>query len=265
VRGRFFADDDRLGREPVALISEAFARSFFGGDDPIGSRLRVSGGTNQYARIIGVVGDIRDQSLEQAPRPMYFMAQAQAVATTGDAIRQATFVLRSDRDPSLLGAALRGVIREVDPSLPVYAVRTYEGAVAQSVARPRFATLLLAVFATFGLGLGWLGVYGVLAYTVAERTVELGIRRALGAPSSGLIRLVLVQGLRPVFVGVGAGLLTAAAASGVLRAQLFGVSPTDPATYVVVATGVLAAALLACMTPTLRALRVSPLAALRDR
>jgi putative ABC transport system permease protein len=179
-------------------------------------------------------------------------------------MRQVTFILQTSTDPAALAEPVRAIVREVDPSLPVYNARTYDAAVARTVARPRFTALLLSVFAAFGLALGALGVYGVLAYTVAERTHELGIRRALGAPAGGLVRLMLWRGLTPVVVGVGAGVLTALALSGLLQEQLFGIAPTDKATYVATVVGVLATSIAACLIPTRRALRVSPVVALRE-
>jgi putative ABC transport system permease protein len=148
--------------------------------------------------------------------------------------------------------------------LPVSPIRTYDDGVARTLAQRRFTALLLAVFALFGLGLGVLGVYGVLAYTVAERTQEIGLRRALGAPGGRVLRMVLVQGLTPVVLGIALGTAATFSARRVLETQVFGISPTDLGTYAMVAAGVLAAAVLACLLPARRALRVSPLVALRD-
>lgn len=266
VRGRFFSTADSRQAEPVAVVTEAFARTFFGGTDPLGQRIRVSGDAgNRYARIVGLAGDLRDQSLDKVPRPMYFLALAQMPETEGGVARQCTFVLRTAGDPAALAAPLRAAIRDLDPSLPLYGVRTYDAAMAETVARRRLTTLLLAVFAAFGLAIGLLGIYGVLAYTVAERTQELGLRRALGAPTPRLVRFVLTQGLTPVVIGIVAGLVAARAAHGVIRAQLFGISSTDGVTYLMVTAGVLAAAVVACLVPAGRALRISPLTALRDQ
>jgi putative ABC transport system permease protein len=145
----------------------------------------------------------------------------------------------------------------------VFAIRTLDDTVSTDVARPRFATLLLTMFAAFGLAIGLVGIYGVLAYTIAERTQELGIRRALGATAPGLVRLMLKQGLLPVGVGAVVGLAAAYAARNLIGTQLYGIAPTDALTYVVVAVGVLVSAILACLVPMRRALRVSPLTALR--
>jgi putative ABC transport system permease protein len=265
VRGRFFTREDREGRENVAVVTEAFARKFFANQEVLDRRIRVSGNDKlAWARVVGIAGDIRDQDLDREPRPMYFLAHAQAPATAGGAMQQASFVLRTAGEPTAVAGAARAAIRELDPSLPLYAIRTYDAAIASAVAQPRFVTLLLSALAAFGLALGVVGVYGVLAFTVAERTHEIGIRRALGAPTNDLVRLMLVQGLAPVLVGVAAGCFAALSLSGTIRAQLFGVSPTDPATYAAVVIGVMLAAAVACLAPTYRALRVSLLTALRD-
>jgi ABC-type antimicrobial peptide transport system permease subunit len=143
-------------------------------------------------------------------------------------------------------------------------IRTFEDGVAQTLAQRRFTSVLLTMFAGFGLGLGVLGVYGVLAYTVAERRQEIGLRRALGAPGARVLLLVLSQGLTPVVVGILVGIGATLSARSVLGTQLYGISPTDVQTYALVAVSVLIAAVLACLIPARRALRVSPLVALRD-
>jgi putative ABC transport system permease protein len=264
VRGRFFTPEDRAGRESVAVVTETFERKFFAGDDALDRRIRVTGDGNAWARIVGVAGDIRDESLNREPRPMYFLAHGQAPETIGGAMSQITFVLRTNTDPAALAAPVGSAIRALDPSLPLYAVRTYDAAIASAVAQPRFTTLLLTTLAAFGLALGVVGVYGVLAFTVTERTHEIGVRRALGAPTAGLARLMLREALTPVVFGVGAGSVVALTLSGLIRSQLFGISPTDLATHVVVALSVIAVAAVACLAPMGRALRVSPLTALRD-
>jgi putative ABC transport system permease protein len=266
VRGRFFTSDDRATSEPVALISEAFQRKYFAGEDPLGKRIRVAGNndTNAWARVVGVVADIRDESLETEPRPLYFMVYSQTPQVVRGSMRQVTLALRTDGDPIALAASLRRAVREIDPALPVSPIRTFEDGVARTLAQRRFTSLILTVFAGFGLGLGILGVYGVLAYTVAERRQEIGLRRALGAPGGRVLGLVLTQGLTPVVVGILVGIGATLSARSVIGTQLYGISPTDVQTYALVAAGVLIAAVLACLIPARRALRVSPLVALRD-
>jgi putative ABC transport system permease protein len=266
VRGRFFTSDDRATSEPVALISEALQRKYFPGEDPLGKRIRVAGNndTNAWARVVGVVADVRDQNLETEPRPLYFMVYSQTPQVVRGSMRQLTFALRTDGAPIALAESLRRAVGEIDPALPVSPIRTFEDGVAQTLAQRRFTSVLLTMFAGFGLGLGVLGVYGVLAYTVAERRQEIGLRRALGAPGARVLLLVLSQGLTPVVVGILVGIGATLSARSVLGTQLYGISPTDVQTYALVAVSVLIAAVLACLIPARRALRVSPLVALRD-
>jgi putative ABC transport system permease protein len=252
--------------EPVALVSEALQRKYFPGEDPLGKRIRVAGNndTNAWARVVGVVADVRDQNLETEPRPLYFMVYSQTPQVVRGSMRQLTFALRTDGVPIALAESLRRAVREIDPALPVSPIRTFEDGVAQTLAQRRFTSVLLTMFAGFGLGLGVLGVYGVLAYTVAERRQEIGLRRALGAPGARVLLLVLSQGLTPVVVGILVGIGATLSARSVLGTQLYGISPTDVQTYALVAVSVLLAAVLACLIPARRALRVSPLVALRD-
>ena len=265
VRGRFVTAEDRLGNEPVAVVTEAFERKFFGGEGALDRRIRVhQDDKNPWARIVGIAGDLRDQSLDVEPRPMYFLAHRQTPATIGNSMRQVTFVLQTSIDAATLAGPVRSTVRELDPALPPYEARTYDAAISSAVAQPRFAALLLSSLAAFGLALGALGVYGVLAFTVTERTHEIGLRRALGAPTSQLVRMILAQGLTPALAGIVVGLITALAARNVMRTQLFGISPTDTGTYLAVAVGVMIAALVACLVPLTRALRVSPVTALRE-
>jgi predicted permease len=265
VRGRFFTPEDRATTEPVALISDAFQRKYFPGVDPLGMRIRVAGNAaNAWARVVGIVADVRDQSLATEARPLYFMVHSQTPALIQGSMRQLTFALRTDGNPAALAGSLRTAIADIDRALPVSPIRTFDEGVARTLAQRRFTVVILTVFAVFGLGLGILGVYGVLAYTVAERTQEIGLRRALGAPGGRVLRLVLAQGLMPVAVGILVGIGATLSARRVLETQLFGISATDGQTYALVAAGVLIASVLACLLPARRALRVSPLVALRE-
>jgi hypothetical protein len=265
VRGRVIEDQDRAGAMSAVVITESFVDRFFGGDDPMGRRIRVAGGQGAWMTVVGVVGDMRDQSLATDPRPMYFAAHAQAPDTLGSPVASMAFVIRTagaSPGPEGLAPALRAIVKDLDPAIPVFSVTSYTDAVAGSVARPRFTSTLFALFASIGLILGAIGIYGVLAYTVAERTREIGIRRALGAPAGRLVRLILRQGMAPVVAGVVVGLGLALAGSRYLESLLFGVSTSDPSTYAGVAVAVLVTALLACLAPIRRALGVSPSVAL---
>lgn len=264
VRGRPFTRADDARAMPVTAINETMAARFFPGEDPVGRRIRVSGNTNPEAwmMIVGIVGDIRDQSLDGAPRPMYYLVHAQMAATMSGPARSLAIVTRAAAQDAVLGA-VRGVVHELDPALPVFDVQNLETIIAASVARPRFTTTLLGLFALIGLALGASGIYGVLSYTVSRRTQEIGIRRALGAPASRLMQDVVRQGMLPVAIGLLAGLGASFWTTTLHRSQLFGVSPTDAITYAAVTLAVLVVAFTACLLPARRALRVSPIVALR--
>jgi predicted permease len=264
VRGRAFEDTDDAGRQTVAIINQALADRFFPGEDPIGRRLRIAGDDGRpWSTIVGVAGSVRDQSLHEPVRSMYYMAHAQSAITAGTQTRSMDLIVRLAGPPETVVGSVRGVLAELDARLPFFRVQTYTEALADSTAQRRFATFLFGLFALIGLVLGATGIYGVLAYTVARRTKELGIRRALGAPSGGLIRLVAAQGFVPVAVGLAAGIAAARWMSRWIESQLFGIAATDLPTYALVAAGVLFVSAAACLVPARRALRVSPVTALR--
>ncbi len=266
VRGRVFSEQDNARNMPVAIVNEAMAGRFFNGEDPIGRRLRVAGITSAAAwmTIVGIVRDIRDEGLDTAARPTYYLAHAQAPVVIHGAFRSMSVLLRVAGSPEAMIPPVRAAVRDIDPSLPLFDVQTVESVIDRSVARPRFTTLLLALFALIGAVLGASGIYGVLAYTVARRTQELGIRRALGAPAQRLVTDILLRGMQPVAVGIIAGIIGSFWATRLLQTQLFAISPTDPATYALATAGVLLISLAACAVPALRALRISPVTALRS-
>jgi putative ABC transport system permease protein len=266
ARGRVFSGQDTVRSLPVAIITETLAARFFGGDDPIGRRIRVAGvsGRDAWMTVIGIVRDIRDQGLDTPPRPTYYLAHSQMPVTVQGSYRAMTVLLRVERAPESMIPALRAAVRELDPALPLFDVQTVDAVIDRSVARPRFTTLLLALFALIGAVLGASGIYGVLAYTVARRTQELGIRRALGAPAERLMLDILLRGMQPVALGLVAGIVGSLWTTRLLATELFGISPTDPGTYAVATAAVLMVSLAACALPAFRALRVSPLTALRS-
>ena len=263
IRGRFFASTDRAGSMPVTVINETMAARFFPGVDPIGRRIRVSGDQNAWMTIVGLAADIRDQFLDDPPRPMYYLLQAQTPVTARGPYSDLTLIVRSDAAPESLVPSIRDIIRQLDPKLPIYDAQSLEAVRALSVARPRFTTTLLTLFALVGIMLGATGIYGVLSYSVARRTQEIGIRRALGAAPGALFRDVMARGMQPVIVGLVLGLAASYWTMRVLANQLFEVSPTDSTTYALVAAGVILVSLIACAVPARRALRVNPIIALR--
>ena len=256
LRGRTFSDLDRAGAEPVIMMSQAATRSIWGEDDPIGKRVRFSPQA-QWMTVIGVTGDVRNRRLDETPSPILYRSLDQSsdwelallVRTRGEA-------------PGLAGTIAREV-RAVDPALPVYAVRTMDDLVAGAVAQRRFLMRILAVFGAAAVGLALLGIYGVISYSVSQRTREIGIRIAVGAQPRDVSRMVVRQGVTLTAVGAVVGLAGALALSQLIRSQLFGVQPFDPLTLVTVLIGMALVATAAAWLPARRAARVDPLIALR--
>ena len=265
ARGRVFTEQDDARAMTVGIINETMGARFFSGDDPIGRRVRISGVTTPegWMTIVGIARDIRDEALETSPRPTYYLVHSQVPKTLQGSYRTMSVLVRVDGSVDNATAALRGIVRELDPRLPVFDVQTVDSIIDKSVARPRFTTLLLTLFALIGTILGATGIYGVLAYTVTRRTQEIGIRRALGAPAGRLVRDIIRGGMLPVVVGLVLGLIGSFWTSRLLTTQLFGVSANDAETYAIAVVAVIGVSLLACVLPARRALRVSPIIALR--
>ena len=265
VRGRSFTVSDDARSMAVAIINEAMAAKFFPGEDPLGRRIRIKGVTvpEGWMTIVGVSGNVRTESLDRPARPAYHFPQVQTPKFGEGAFRTMSVIVRTAQPDATLGL-LRSTVRELDPSIALYDVQTAEAIIDQSVARPRFTTVLLGVFAFVGLILGASGIYGVLAYTVARRTQEIGIRRALGAQSGRVVKDVVLVGLRPVVAGLTLGIVASYWTTQLWSTQLFGVSPLDPLVYAAVSAGVLVVSAAAAFVPVRRALRVSPLVALRS-
>ncbi|MDP3773878.1 MAG: ABC transporter permease [Gemmatimonadales bacterium] len=267
-RGRFLIDGDREGVAGVILINEAMARQYWEGRNPVGGRMRLNTDADSLWRtVVGVVGDVHHRGLTEAPRPEMYLPHAQFFATAADSVvpaRAMTLTLRVRGQPEALTVPVRRALAETDPGLAVSDVRTLEDVVSRAIAAPRFTTTLLGVFAVLALALAAVGIYGVVAFVVAQRTAELGIRVALGARAADVLRLVVGQGMQPVLAGLGAGLLGALALSRLLRGLLFGVAATDAATFTAVTLTLGTVALLACYLPARRAARVDPMVALRS-
>jgi len=267
--GRDFDDRDTEEGAGVLIVSESFARRFFPGEDPIGKRLRFpglgqqrqvpgGGGPPPWLSIVGVVGDVKTESLALEDRPTFYRPLQQASSPIF------TFVVRGNAPASVLGPRLEATIRELDPELPVFAVRTMEEAMAATIAERRFAMQLLALFAAAALALSAVGIYGVIAYGVAQRTREIGIRMALGARPSDVRRMLLLEGARLAAVGVAVGFVGAMLLTHAMSALLYGVGPRDPLTLVSVPAMLAAVAMAACFFPARRASRVDPITALRS-
>jgi putative ABC transport system permease protein len=258
-RGRLFTEQEVREQRNVVIINEALARRYFPNEDPLGQRITIGMRPPLVpTEIIGVVGDVRHAQLDQAVEPMSYWPIAQLPYTS------MSLVIRARGDAAATTTAVRNVIQSLDPQQPVADVRTLESLVGNSIARQRFNTLLLAVFAVVALLLAGLGIYGVMSYAVTARTHEIGIRTALGATAADILRLILKRGMTLALVGVSVGLLAAIVLTRLLKNLLFGVSATDPLTFAMVGMALLIVALLACWIPARRATKVDPLIALRS-
>jgi putative ABC transport system permease protein len=257
--GRLLEATDRIGGPPVAVVGDALARALFPGEDPVGRHVVV---VDTLVEIVGVVDDVKHLRLEDASPPAMYLARAQEIV--GWHPRQITFLLRTDGDPYALVPAARAAIADADPLLPLANVRSFAELVQRSSSPPRFRTLLLGAFATLALILAAVGIYGVVSYSVTQRTREMAIRMAIGARGGEVRSMVLRQGLAPVGLGIGLGLVGALAGSRVLRAVLFEVETVDPFIFAAVPMLLLAVAAAATILPARRATRVHPMEALRD-
>jgi putative ABC transport system permease protein len=258
-RGRLFGAGDGPAAVPVAIVSEALARRYFAGADPVGRRIDFQGGPSQPAwrEIVGVVGDVRHHRPDREPGPQLYVPFAQR-PTFGFSI-----LVRSGGDPRTAVPVVREAVRAADAALPLYDVAPLARLAEDTTRERRAARSVLAGFAAAALLLSALGLYGLLAQSVRERVPEIGLRMAIGAGRSDVLRMILASGGRLLLAGLAAGLLLALATGRLLRGYLFGVTPADTVTYAVVALVLLAAGLGASAVPAWRASRVDPLAALR--
>jgi predicted permease len=256
-RGRLFTEADRSGAPPVALINEAMARRYFAGSDPVGRLIRQRN-NNAPLQIVGVVADVAPFVPGEAVRPEVYWPFAQSPRWASH------FVLRTSGDPALLARVVEARLTAVDPDMRPSGVMTMEERVDAELARPRFYMLLIGTFALLALGLTIVGVYGVIAASVAGRTREIGVRIALGADAARVRGMVLKEGLVLTGIGLAIGLVTAAGVSRLAAGLLNGVRATDPVTYAATAVVVTSAAVLACLVPARRATRVHPMEALRS-
>jgi putative ABC transport system permease protein len=261
IKGRLLTDRDNESSRRVVVINEALAREFFPVEDPVGRQLVYSSRRQNDAReIVGVVGDVHHFGMQTEPRPEFYVPQRQPPSYHG-----MTIVLRTTGRPSDLVPHIRTAARELEPDAPLYNVRTIEELLGRSVSEERLRTLLLSSFAALALLLAVIGTYGVLSIAVAHRTQEMGIRLALGADRSDVVRLVVGQGLRPILAGAVLGLAVSFLVSRALTVFLFRVSTADPLTFAVVPLLIAAAGILAVWIPARRACRVDPASVLRPQ
>ena len=261
--GRFPSEHDRTETQKVALISASAARTVWPGQDPIGKRIG-NGDKPDWATVIGVVADIRTESLEKQPPLLVYVPYWDGAFWQGSVWGNETYAIRTMQDPEKMGNAVRVAIHELDAELPVANLLTMREVMSESVGGRRFQTLLAAVFAGAALLLACLGIYGVISYSVAQRTNEIGIRIALGARASQVSALVLRQGVRPVIGGLLAGIAGALAAGQLVGSFLFGTEAGDPSAISAVVAVILLVAMAACWAPARRASRIEPMAALRN-
>jgi putative ABC transport system permease protein len=254
LRGRNFTEQEARQSAKVVIISELLANQVFPNEEPIGKRLILAMG-NQVFEIIGIVGDIRHRALESQPAPAMYLPTYETPWMN--------LVIRTKGDPTSLSAAVRKEVQGIDPDQPVADVRTMEQWLDTAVAAPRYRTALLGLFALVALVLASTGIYGVMSYSVTQRTHEIGVRMALGAQQIDVLKLVVRQGMTLVVVGVGVGLVGAIALTRVMSTLLFGVTAKDPLTFVAVAALLTLVAFVACYLPARRATKVDPLVALR--
>jgi putative ABC transport system permease protein len=262
IEGRTFEPaDDGDNAQRVVVINQALARRFWQGN-PIGRRVNPGfADPKVWSTIVGIVEDTKNAGMDKPAAPELYL-QAHQVAQFGLSTNM-NFVVRTDGDPQALVAGVRGAVREVDPSLPVFGLRPMSEVVARSMVQPRFLSLLLATFAAIALFLAAIGIYGVMAYSVARRTQEIGVRMALGAQRLHVLRLVFGQGFVLLAIGTAIGLGGAFALTRLMHSLLFEITPTDPLTYSAVVGLLSLVALLACYIPARRATKVDPLVALR--
>jgi putative ABC transport system permease protein len=257
LRGRQFDDHDTAASPKVVLVNDSMARKFWPGEDPVGKRLRMGDSKGPLRTVVGVVGDVLHRSLDAPHTLQIYLPNAQF--TDSDVI----LAVRATNDPVSLISAVRGEIAALDPQVPVSEIATMDEVVSASVTNQRFGAILFFLFAAIALLLATVGIYGVISYSVAQRTHEIGIRVALGAHRGEVLRLIIGEAMRPALWGAAAGLCAAFGLMRLLTGLLFGVRPSDPPTFALVSLILLVVALLACYLPARRATRVDPVIALR--
>jgi putative ABC transport system permease protein len=266
-QGRAFAETDAQSSGNVAIVNEAFARKYPADTGALGQTLIFGRGAGALThQIVGVVGDVKQFALASEAPPMMFIPAAQAPDGLMLMMRRflsCQFVLRTSGNPAALTAAVKQAMMDMDATLPVSNIRSMQQIVSQSIAAERFNMVLMGLFAGLGLALAAIGLYGVMSYAVMQRTHEIGIRMALGAQPGNVLAMVIRQGIGLALIGVGIGLAGAFALTQLLASLLFGVSATDPLTFVVVSLILLGVALGACFVPARRATKVDPIIALR--
>jgi predicted permease len=257
LRGRDFTDQEEKVEHRVAIVNETFARKFLPGQDPVGKRFNFSGADKPFWEIIGVCGDGKYNSLGEEPKAALFRPQLRDYSTA------VSMVARTKGDPKTVLAAMQREMRNLDPTLPLYGLKTLKDHMKIPLFPAKMAAGALGSFGVLALVLAAVGIYGVMSYVVAARTREIGLRMALGAQAGNVRRLILRQGMTLALIGSIIGLGIAFGATRLLKSVLYGVDATDPTTFAAVTVLLVTVALLACWIPALRASRVDPMVALR--
>jgi putative ABC transport system permease protein len=260
LQGREMSEQDREDTTPVVVISEAMARKYWPGEDPVGKRIKTgpSASNIPWMTIAGVVKDVRQFELNADPKPQMYLSYMQA-----GFFAPRDLVISTNVEPMSLASSVRRAVWEIDKEQPVSNIRTMEEILSESIGRQRFSMLLLGIFASVALLLAAVGLYGIMSYSVTQRTREFGIRMALGARRIDVLKMVVGQGLKLVLIGVVIGLVAAFVLTRVMSSLLFGVSATDPATFIAISLVLIGVAVLASYVPAYRATRVDPMIALR--
>jgi putative ABC transport system permease protein len=260
LSGRKFSDQDILTSPSVAVISETMARSFWPNEDPVGKRIGIGEikSDRDWTTVIGVARDVRQIQLTAAPEPQMYLTYLQF-----GFFDSRDLVVKTDVDPASMAATVRKAVWEIDKDQPVSNIQTMEAILADSIAQQRFSMVLLAIFAGVALVLAAVGIYGVMSYSVAQRTREIGIRMALGAQTGAVLKLAVGYGIKLVLIGIAIGLIAAFALTRLMSTLLFGVTATDPITFTLISLLLICVAALASYIPARRATKVDPMIALR--
>ncbi len=263
LAGRNFGEQDGTHALPVVIVNQAFARRYFPRENPVGKRIQVRLGDgvidHPVREVVGVVGDIKRKGLTAAAEPQYFLPFSQALITNP------FLTIRVSGDPAALEGVLRAAVHELDKSVPVYQVAKLDDYLAKSAAMPRFQTLLLTCFAGIALLLAAIGLYGLLSYMVVQRTLEIGVRMALGARKSQVLGMIAGRGMALALIGLGTGLVISAALTRLLSGMLYDIRPSDPVTFVAMTGVLLLVSLLATSIPAYRATQLDPIETLREQ
>jgi putative ABC transport system permease protein len=262
LKGREFSERDSADAPDAVIVNEELARRFWPGEDPIGKRLQVGTELTRWRQVVGVVGNARLSGLEAKVDPAIYVPFPQN--SWPNALRNSFIVLRTTTDPESLIPAIRRELRSVDPTFPITQIRTMDEIVGSSLSQRRFNTTLLALFAFVAVALAAVGIYGVMSYAVSQRTREMGIRMALGAEQSDITKLVTSNGARLAALGIAIGVVAAVISSRLISSLLFGITATDPVTFVFTALLLGVVTLLASYIPSRRAAGTDPIAALRE-